>query len=1008
MNKKTIKIAGWALGLSMAVAGIGVAVGASYALGGNEPIIVHADAAYTWQKITSTSEFTSGTTLLVTQGGYYLDASQAATSNTPKMVALTLSNGLPTLTADSSKCLAVTAYNNEGLRLYGPGGKNYLYTNTSNSGTRIGTGSENGSLWTIEATNTAGEFYLKSNASTARYLSRYGTNDFRSYTNTETNANLVLYKLVEQDTEFTVTYDGNGSTGGTAPIDDTTYTSSNKTVTVLDNDSLVKANASPVFNYTFGGWNTRADGKGTTYDAGETFTITADTTLYAIWNDPRTVVTLSAEDALVYVDGDDVIPVITSSPTGHTSGYTLTSASTDKITIVDNKLHAVAKGDSEITVHIDDDSEYIYLDTTFTATARVPMGASGTGTIEFGSSPKVPVSEANVEGEDDKGNIWTVTTVGTTSFTPANSQIGSSSKPATSITFTTTLPEEYKITNMTASFGGFSGTEGTVTMKVGDTTVGAGSLNGTSDVSVEQSDSATGNVLTVTVTDIAKGVKVYGISYSYLKEVHVTGVELNSSSVDLIPNATHQLTATVLPANATDKSVSYATSNDSVATVSKTGLITAVGDGDATITVTSTDGGKTATCTVHVETPAGAYVTIEPTAMGIVDGNYVELAITYGGAFSDELSVVSSNDNVEVILDDNGNGTGTVTVSFEKAGTSVISFKDGEAPIEGAGSTCNVTVLEKLNAITAKEKVISDLNFTQSYASGGATASDGASWAVTSDGSESNFDGGSGIHYGTSSASVKYLQLATSGITGAINKVVVNARDAQSVATVSVSVGGKAFTCTGSSDVSNTSKDFEFTGSGSGQIVVKVERPSSQTKAIYVKSVKVTYLSAEGLNVANTNVAVQKEVLDFVGTMNGDLSVCDPSKTLSTAVWSGLANKFETALDESENSDLFGKMFQFADSTPRDGSGNADTGDSLQNALARYDYILEKYGTEDYEDFLGRVESAKVVPATQGANLWNVSASSDQNSAFAIAAVLGTGVLAAGGFAFLRRKKEDR
>jgi hypothetical protein len=69
---------------------------------------------------------------------------------------------------------------------------------------------------------------------------------------------------------------------------------------------------------------------------------------------------------------------------------------------------------------------------------------------------------------------------------------------------------------MSAKFGGFSGTAGTVTLKVGDTTIGSGSLSATSDVTVSSTDATqVGTVLTVTVTDISKGVKAYEINVTY-------------------------------------------------------------------------------------------------------------------------------------------------------------------------------------------------------------------------------------------------------------------------------------------------------------------------------------------------------------------------------------------------------------------------------------------------------------------------------------------------------------
>ena len=82
----------------------------------------------------------------------------------------------------------------------------------------------------------------------------------------------------------TVTYNGNTNSSGTPPTDGLSPYLAGETVTVLGNTgSLVKT------GYTFTGWNTQADGLGTSYDPGSTFTMTGNTTLYALWAQNHTV-----------------------------------------------------------------------------------------------------------------------------------------------------------------------------------------------------------------------------------------------------------------------------------------------------------------------------------------------------------------------------------------------------------------------------------------------------------------------------------------------------------------------------------------------------------------------------------------------------------------------------------------------------------------------------------------------------------------------------------------------
>ena len=205
-----------------------------------------------------------------------------------------------------------------------------------------------------------------------------------------------------------------------------------------------------------------------------------------------------------------------------------------------------------------------------------PEPVGDTGTIKFGKDD-VNINKESVTGNDNLGNTWTITTVGTTSFTANASyyQVGSSNKPATSITFSTTLSKDVNITSFSAKFGGFSSTAGNISLKVDETEVGSGKLNGTDDVTVESTKSETGKVLTVSVTNIAKGVKCYEISYTFNDE---TDQRVKTSIVFADGYATEGMegtkialpTATVKDANGNTidgATITWSSTNEDVASI---------------------------------------------------------------------------------------------------------------------------------------------------------------------------------------------------------------------------------------------------------------------------------------------------------------------------------------------------------------------------------------------------------------------------------------------------------
>lgn len=216
-----------------------------------------------------------------------------------------------------------------------------------------------------------------------------------------------------------------------------------------------------------------------------------------------------------------------------------------------------------------------------------------TGTITFGNKETdVRINAALVTGDDDLGNTWTITTEGTTSFTANKDyyQVGKKDEPATSITFTTTLPASQTMANISAKFGGFNGTAGTITIKVDDTEIGTGNLNGTNDVTVNSTSSVTGSVITITITDIEKGVKCYYISYGDKPSNEKTDPILSFSESTATATIGESFTPPTLTTNPTGLTITYTSSRTSVATVDQTtGAVTIKAVGETVITATSAE-----------------------------------------------------------------------------------------------------------------------------------------------------------------------------------------------------------------------------------------------------------------------------------------------------------------------------------------------------------------------------------------------------------------------------------
>ena len=171
--------------------------------------------------------------------------------------------------------------------------------------------------------------------------------------------------------------------------------------------------------------------------------------------------------------------------------------------------------------------------------------------------------------------------------------------------------------------------------------------------------------------------------------IPVTGVSISDATASINVGATQTLTATVAPADATNKNVRWTSDNEAVATVDDDGVVTGVAAGNATITVTTVDGNFTATCDVTVAAAIIAVTGVEVSpatdAISLADTPaQVTLTATVSPADATDKSVSwSSSDDTVATVDTNG----LVTAVAIGTATITATTTDGDFT-----DTCEITV----------------------------------------------------------------------------------------------------------------------------------------------------------------------------------------------------------------------------------------------------------------------------------------------------------------------------
>ncbi|MDR0574547.1 MAG: Ig-like domain-containing protein [Tannerella sp.] len=194
-----------------------------------------------------------------------------------------------------------------------------------------------------------------------------------------------------------------------------------------------------------------------------------------------------------------------------------------------------------------------------------------------------------------------------------------------------------------------------------------------------------GNALITAIAGVKKWVSEVTVVAA---TVRVTGVTIDPPTLLLNTSDEVTLTAVISPPNATNQAVSWESNNTAVATVnSSSGKVTGVTMGTATITVTTIDGGKTATCpvTVEVATIPVTGVTISPPALSLGTGgkSMLTAVISPANATNQAVSWTSDNTAVATVNSSSGEVTGVT------AGPATITVTTADG---GKTATCPVTV----------------------------------------------------------------------------------------------------------------------------------------------------------------------------------------------------------------------------------------------------------------------------------------------------------------------------
>ena len=188
------------------------------------------------------------------------------------------------------------------------------------------------------------------------------------------------------------------------------------------------------------------------------------------------------------------------------------------------------------------------------------------------------------------------------------------------------------------------------------------------------------------------------------EEIRVISISLSENTLELKVGDEAGIEATIFPDNATNKKISWSSSNESVATVGPDGIVEAVSTGTAFITARSEDSGVSAKCEITVKDKVISVtgIALNKTSLSLTEGEEftLEATITPDNATNKEISWASDNEAVATVSAEG-------VVRAIKAGSANVTVTTVD---QGKTASCAVTVDIKMSAVTGEATHISCRN----------------------------------------------------------------------------------------------------------------------------------------------------------------------------------------------------------------------------------------------------------------------------------------------------------